>query len=154
MHKAKPEDFDQSPETGIKQAVYDKVAKALTTIPEGFKPLKQIEKLLADRKAAFFDNKILGWAEAELLAYGSLLSEGVPVRMSGQDVKRGTFSHRHAYFFDANTNDPIADWITLRVDSRSSLSIIRCFRNLVYWALNTDMPCRIRARWYYGSAIW
>jgi 2-oxoglutarate dehydrogenase E1 component len=105
MHKAKPEDFDQSPETGIRQATYDKVGKALIAIPEGFKPLKQIEKLLTDRKAAFFDNKVLGWAEAELLAYGSLLAEGVPVRMSGQDVKRGTFSHRHAYFFDANTND-------------------------------------------------
>jgi len=49
---------------------------------------------------------MLGWAEAELLAYGSLLSQGTPVRMSGQDVKRGTFSHRHAYFFDANTNEP------------------------------------------------
>ncbi len=106
MHRAKPEDFDQSPETGIKQETYDKVGKAITTIPEGFKPLKQIEKLLKDRKAAFFDDKVLGWAEAELLAYGSLLAEKVPVRMSGQDVKRGTFSHRHAYFFDANTNDP------------------------------------------------
>ena len=106
MQRAKPEDFDVSPDTSIKQAVVDKVAKALTTIPEGFKPLKQIEKLLKDRKAAFFDDKMLGWAEAELLAYGSLLSEGTPVRMSGQDVKRGTFSHRHAYFFDANTNDP------------------------------------------------
>jgi 2-oxoglutarate dehydrogenase E1 component len=49
---------------------------------------------------------MLGWAEAELLAYGSLLAQGTPVRMSGQDVKRGTFSHRHAYFFDANTNAP------------------------------------------------
>jgi 2-oxoglutarate dehydrogenase E1 component len=106
MHKAKPEDFDQSPETGISQATFDSVGKALITIPEGFKPLKQIEKLLVDRKAAYFETKILGWAEAELLAYGSLLTEGVPVRMSGQDVKRGTFSHRHAYFFDANTNDP------------------------------------------------
>ena len=106
MHRAKPEDFDQSPETGISQDTYDKVAKAITTIPEGFKPLKQIEKLLKDRKAAFFDTKLLGWAEAELLAYGSLLAEKVPVRMSGQDVKRGTFSHRHAYFFDANTNEP------------------------------------------------
>lgn len=106
MKKAKPEDFDQSPETGVKQAVIDRVAKALTTIPDGFKPLKQIEKLLKDRKAAFFDDKILGWAEAELLAYGSLLAEGNPVRMSGQDVKRGTFSHRHAFFFDANTNEP------------------------------------------------
>ncbi len=106
MRKATPDDFEKSPDTGIKQAVLDKVGKALTTIPEGFKPLKQIEKLLKDRKAAFFDDKVLGWAEAELLAYGSLLAEGVPVRMSGQDVKRGTFSHRHAYFFDANTNDP------------------------------------------------
>ncbi len=106
LRRATPEDFDQSPETGVKQATIDKVAQALTSIPEGFKPLKQIEKLLKDRKAAFFDDKILGWAEAELLAYGSLLTEGVPVRMSGQDVKRGTFSHRHAYLFDANTNEP------------------------------------------------
>src|SRR5690606_23006734 len=59
-----------------------------------------------DRKAAFFENKILTWADAELLAYGSLLAEGTPVRMSGQDVVRGTFSHRHSYFFDANTNAP------------------------------------------------
>jgi 2-oxoglutarate dehydrogenase E1 component len=106
MERAKPEDFDKSPATGIKAAVVEKVAKALTTIPADFKPLKQIEKLLKDRKAAFFDDKMLGWAEAELLAYGSLLAEGTPVRMSGQDVKRGTFSHRHAYFFDANTNQP------------------------------------------------
>jgi 2-oxoglutarate dehydrogenase E1 component len=67
--------------------------------------LKQIEKLLKDRKAAFFDDKKLGWAEAELLAYGSLLLDKMPVRFTGQDVKRGTFSHRHAYFWDANTND-------------------------------------------------
>lgn len=106
MRKSSPQDFDQSPETSIKQSTIDKVAKALTTIPDGFKPLKQIEKLLKDRKTAFFEDKVLGWAEAELLAYGSLLSEGVIVRMSGQDVKRGTFSHRHAYFFDANTNVP------------------------------------------------
>jgi 2-oxoglutarate dehydrogenase E1 component len=106
LNKSKPADFDQSPETGVKQAVVDKVGKALTTIPEGFKPLKQIEKLIKDRKAAFFEEKVLGWAEAELLAYGSLLAEGTPVRMSGQDVKRGTFSHRHAYFFDTNTNEP------------------------------------------------
>jgi len=106
MERAKPDDFDKSPATGIKAALVEKVGKALTTIPSDFKPLKQIEKLLKDRKAAFFDDKVLGWAEAELLAYGSLLAEGTPVRMSGQDVKRGTFSHRHAYFFDANSNDP------------------------------------------------
>jgi len=105
MRWATPEDFDKSPETGIKEEVIEKVGKALTTIPDGFKPLKQIEKLLKDRQTAFFEEKVLGWAEAELLAYGSLLMEKTPVRMSGQDVKRGTFSHRHAYFFDANTNE-------------------------------------------------
>jgi 2-oxoglutarate dehydrogenase E1 component len=106
LRRATPEDFDESPKTGVKQAIIDKVGKALTTIPENFKPIKQIEKLLKDRQAAFFTDKVLGWAEAELLAYGSLLAEGTPVRMSGQDVKRGTFSHRHAYFFDMNTNAP------------------------------------------------
>lgn len=105
LHKAVPEDFDQSPNTAISQSVVDKVGKALSTVPDGFKPIKQIEKLLKDRKAAFFDDKQLGWAEAELLAYGSLLLEKTIVRMSGQDVKRGTFSHRHAYFWDINTNE-------------------------------------------------
>ncbi len=119
LRRAKPEDFDSSPETGIKQTTIDKVGKALTTIPDGFKPLKQIEKLLKDRKQAFFEDKVLGWAEAELLAYGSLLSEGVPVRMSGQDVKRGTFSHRHAYFFDANTNEPYCGLDHIDKDQRT-----------------------------------
>lgn len=106
LRRATPEDFHESPDTSIKQTTVDKVGKALTTIPDGFKPIKQIEKLLKDRHTAFFEEKQLGWAEAELLAYGSLLSEGTPVRMTGQDVKRGTFSHRHAYIFDANTNAP------------------------------------------------
>lgn len=105
LRKAKPEDFDKSPKTAITQAVVDKIGMALTTIPDGFKPLKQIEKLLKDRTTAFFEEKKLGWPEAELLAYGSLLLEKVPVRMSGQDVKRGTFSHRHACLWDANTNE-------------------------------------------------
>jgi 2-oxoglutarate dehydrogenase E1 component len=105
LRKAVAEDFDQSPDTSISQAVVDKVGKALTTVPDGFKPIKQIEKLLKDRKDAFFESKALGWAEAELLAFGSLLTEKYIVRMSGQDVKRGTFSHRHAYFWDVNTNE-------------------------------------------------
>ena len=105
LRKSVPEDFDQSPSTAIKQSVIDMVGKALITLPEGFKPIKQIEKLLKDRKTAFFDTKELGWADAELLAYGSLLLENRIVRMSGQDVKRGTFSHRHAYVMDVNANE-------------------------------------------------
>ena len=81
------------------QKTVEKVAKALTSLPKGFKPLKQIEKLFKERKANFFEKKELNWADAELLAYGSLLTEHKLVRMSGQDVKRGTFSHRHSYVF-------------------------------------------------------
>ncbi|WP_421894000.1 2-oxoglutarate dehydrogenase E1 component [Marinoscillum sp.] len=106
LRRSKPEDFDKSPETGISEDVLKKVSKALTTIPKGFKPLRQIDKLLKERKSHFFDEKMLNWADAELLAYGSLLAEGNIVRMSGQDVKRGTFSHRHSYLFDSNTNEP------------------------------------------------
>jgi len=105
MRWARPEDFESSPNTAISPEIVEKVGQALITIPEGFKPLKQVEKLLRDRKAAFFEHRELGWAEAELLAYGSLLLQNTPVRMSGQDVKRGTFSHRHAYIWDANTNE-------------------------------------------------
>ncbi|TRX53030.1 2-oxoglutarate dehydrogenase E1 component [Fulvivirga sp. M361] len=106
LRRSEFKDFEKSPDTSITQQSLDKVAKALTTIPEGFKPIKQIEKLLKDRNTNFYEKKSLNWADAELLAYGSLLTENIIVRMSGQDVKRGTFSHRHAYIFDANTNAP------------------------------------------------
>ncbi|MEM6735134.1 MAG: 2-oxoglutarate dehydrogenase E1 component [Bacteroidota bacterium] len=106
LRRSTGKDFDKSPNTSISEEAIEKIAHAITTIPNGFKPLRQIDKLLKDRKASFFEKKELSWADAELLAYGSLLAEGKIVRMSGQDVKRGTFSHRHAYLFDSNSNEP------------------------------------------------
>ena len=72
------------------------VADAISTLPEDKKFLRKIERLIADRKKMFFDTDRLDWAMGELLAYGTLLEEGFNVRLSGQDVERGTFSHRHA----------------------------------------------------------
>lgn len=72
------------------------IAKVITALPEGKKFLRKVERLVADRKKMFFENNRLDWAMGELLAYGTLLEEGFGVRMSGQDVERGTFSHRHA----------------------------------------------------------
>ena len=106
LRRSKPEDFDQSPETGVSAEVVETVGRALTTLPQGFKPLKQIEKLLKERKEMFFETRQLNWAAGELLAYGSVLLEGKIVRFSGQDVQRGTFSHRHAVLRDANTSAP------------------------------------------------
>jgi 2-oxoglutarate dehydrogenase E1 component len=106
LRMSKPDDFDVSPDTGISQKTIDKIANSLINIPEDFKPIKQIEKLLKQRKDMFFESKKLNWAAAELLAYGSLLVENKIVRVSGQDSQRGTFSHRHAVLKDSVTNTP------------------------------------------------
>jgi 2-oxoglutarate dehydrogenase E1 component len=106
LRKSTPEDFEKSPETGINQETINKVAEAITNLPKGFKPIKQIEVQLKQRNEMFFKTESLNWASAELLAYGSLLLEGKTVRITGQDVQRGTFSHRHAVVHDANTNKP------------------------------------------------
>ena len=105
LRRSTPADFETSPDTSISQEVVEKVAKALTTVPEGFKPIKQIEKQLKQRNDMFFKDQQLNWAGGELLAYGSLMLEGKKVRLTGQDVQRGTFSHRHAVLRDANTNE-------------------------------------------------
>lgn len=103
---ASPADFEKSPDTSITQENLKKIAEALTFIPKGFKPLKQIEVQMKLRKDMFYNSKTLNWAAAELLAYGSLLLDGKTVRITGQDCQRGTFSHRHAVIHDANTNKP------------------------------------------------
>ncbi|MGY8915792.1 MAG: 2-oxoglutarate dehydrogenase E1 component, partial [Flavobacteriales bacterium] len=72
------------------------IAKIITELPKGKKFMRKVVKLIEDRKKMFFETDTLDWAMGELLAYGTLLQEGYGVRMSGQDVERGTFSHRHA----------------------------------------------------------
>ncbi|PRY86309.1 2-oxoglutarate dehydrogenase E1 component [Mongoliibacter ruber] len=106
LRRSTPEDFDKSPDTGISQETVEAVANALTSVPKGFKPIKQIEVQLKQRKDMYFNSKSLNWAAAELLAYGSLLIDGKTVRITGQDCQRGTFSHRHAVVHDATTNKP------------------------------------------------
>lgn len=72
------------------------IAKVICNLPSDKKFISKIQKLINDRKTMFFETNKLDWAMAEHLAYGSLIKEGFDVRISGQDVERGTFSHRHA----------------------------------------------------------
>jgi 2-oxoglutarate dehydrogenase E1 component len=95
--------FDVSPETGIDPSVIEQITGHLMKIPTGFAPLKDIARYLSQKEKLLNDSKI-DWGYGELMAYGSLLLEGRNVRLSGEDVKRGTFSHRHVCFFDAETN--------------------------------------------------
>lgn len=96
--------FDESPATGVKREVLDRVAKAINSIPQGMELMKKAQKVIDDRQALYEADK-LDWSLGELLAYGSLLDEGHPLRFTGQDVVRGTFSHRQAKMFDERTSE-------------------------------------------------
>jgi len=105
MRRATQSDFEKSPVTAISEADLKKIFAAMMSWPETFTPLKKIEKLLQDKQKLFNDEQKLDWSSGELLSYGSILLDGHDVRMSGQDVQRGTFSHRHAVLLDENTDE-------------------------------------------------
>ena len=96
IRRAVPEDFTSSPSTAIAETTLREIGDKLTFLPPGVNFFRKIVKLQDDRKAMLEGEGRLDWAMGELLAYGSLLGEGHPVRISGQDSQRGTFSHRHA----------------------------------------------------------
>jgi 2-oxoglutarate dehydrogenase E1 component len=87
--------------TAITKETLDLVAKALTTVPEEFNVLPKIKRILLERRQQVWKaGGPYNWAFAEALAFGSLLLEGTPVRLSGQDSRRGTFSQRHSVLYD------------------------------------------------------
>jgi 2-oxoglutarate dehydrogenase E1 component len=102
FRQAKPEDFEESPETGVSKRRLDRGIKAMTSIPDGFTIYPKMQRLFKARQKAWSEDKLISWDLGELLAYGSLLTEKHPVRISGQDARRGTFAHRHAVLVDAN----------------------------------------------------
>jgi 2-oxoglutarate dehydrogenase E1 component len=104
MGKATEQDFQSSPKTAVSQETFNVLFERLMQFPQDFKPLKKVEKLLQEKIKLMEAEQKVDWATAELMAYGSLLIEGNIVRMSGQDVQRGTFSHRHAVIRDEQTN--------------------------------------------------
>ena len=95
-------DFRVSPKTGISKKNRDLIIQQLMTLPAGFNASKKIDRLLKG-KQKLLDRGQLDWAMGELLAYGSILMEGKDIRFTGEDVLRGTFSHRHAVLRDTVT---------------------------------------------------
>ena len=96
MRLATAKDFETSPDTSVKKTTLLEIAKRIATLPADKKFFKKIEKLFDERLKMATTTQVFDWAMGEQLAYGTLLAEGKRVRLSGQDVKRGTFSHRHA----------------------------------------------------------
>ena len=95
LQMAGNESFDKSPNTGVEKKAFLDIAKKIATLPKDKKFFNKIQKLFDDR-AAMITNDKYDWAMGELMAYATLMNEGYNVRFSGQDVERGTFSHRHA----------------------------------------------------------
>ncbi|MDD3636313.1 MAG: 2-oxoglutarate dehydrogenase E1 component [Bacteroidales bacterium] len=96
IRKANDSDFDHKTNTGLDKDTLLTIAKKLTSLPEDKNFFRKTSRLQQQRYDMVFKDNQLDWAMGELLAYGSLVHEKTPVRLSGQDVERGTFSHRHA----------------------------------------------------------
>ncbi|MDB9786555.1 2-oxoglutarate dehydrogenase E1 component [Bacteriovoracaceae bacterium] len=97
------EDFEKSPETGVSEKMLESIMDAITSVPGDFKLLRKAQKIM-ERRRSCYNSDQLDWATTEMLAYGTLLAQKQNIRFSGQDVIRGTFSHRHVKFFDEFTN--------------------------------------------------
>jgi 2-oxoglutarate dehydrogenase E1 component len=106
LRKARPEDFEQPTDTKFDLAKLREIGVKLGEFPTGFNPHPKLIKLLESRRNMALGKELLDWGMGELLAYGSLLSEGSSVRLTGQDCVRGTFTHRHAALFDFKTGEP------------------------------------------------
>jgi len=120
---AKEEKMMEAVETKVSENDLSEVAKTITTLPTGKKFLRKIEKLISDRKRMFFESDAMDWAMGELLAYGTLLKEGYDVRISGQDVERGTFSHRHALLKAEESEEEVVLLNSINPENQGNFSI-------------------------------
>ncbi|WP_282133907.1 2-oxoglutarate dehydrogenase E1 component [Seonamhaeicola maritimus] len=103
-----------------------KISKVVSTVPEGVKFLRKAVRILDGREKMVFETDKLDWGMAETLAYGSLLEEGFNVRISGQDVERGTFSHRHAILRDEISEERI-NLLNTNPENKGEMSIYNSF---------------------------
>jgi 2-oxoglutarate dehydrogenase E1 component len=96
----------KEPVTRVSKEVLDLIVERITVVPDGFRVQPQVKKMYLDRRRKqHAEGGPYDWGFGEALAFGSLLLEGAPVRLSGQDSRRGTFSHRHSVFYDLETRD-------------------------------------------------
>jgi 2-oxoglutarate dehydrogenase E1 component len=102
-----PQYTDEGKPTSISPEMLRQIVDGLTRVPEDFDVIPKVRRTVLDRRREVFDaGGPYEWHYAEALAFGSLLLEGIPVRLSGQDSRRGTFSTRHSVIYDAKTGQP------------------------------------------------
>ncbi|MDO4229391.1 MAG: 2-oxoglutarate dehydrogenase E1 component [Capnocytophaga sp.] len=117
-------------DTSFDRKNLDELAKIITELPADKKFINKITKIISDRKEAY-QNDNIDWGTAEHLAFASLLSEGFDVRITGQDVERGTFSHRHAVVKTEDTEERITPLNELKKHPKFSKGTFRVFNSLL-----------------------
>ncbi|GFZ80537.1 2-oxoglutarate dehydrogenase subunit E1 [Rickettsiales bacterium] len=108
-------------QTGMKTGVLKKIGKHLTSLPPGFNVSNKLKRILKNKEQALESGQDIDWATAEALAFGSLMHEGIKVRLAGQDSRRGTFSHRHATIIDQEKSQ---EYIPLAAIAPEKIEII------------------------------
>ena len=121
--KANKEVLKNEIKTKVSKSNLESIAKTVSTLPKDKKFLRKIERLIDDRKSMFFERDKIDWAMGEMLAYGSILMEGYNVRISGQDVERGTFSHRHAILKSEDSEEEVVLLDNIESESRGTFKV-------------------------------
>ena len=96
---------DWEADTGVGLRTLKRITERATTCPEGFELHRTVQRIMAGRREMVEGNQPVDWGCGEMLAFGSMLVERIPVRLTGQDVQRGTFAHRHSVWHDGKTGD-------------------------------------------------
>ncbi|WP_428328758.1 2-oxoglutarate dehydrogenase E1 component [Mucilaginibacter sp.] len=121
LHLATTKEFFTPVDTSVPKDELIEIGKKITELPAGKEFFKKIEKLFEERGKMVNQTHVFDWAMGELLAYGSLLKDGHPVRLSGEDVKRGTFSHRHAVLTLVDSEDEFIPLETINAEAKLSI---------------------------------
>ena len=116
---------------------------------------KKLNKVLEKRHEPFNkEDGLVDWAQAEQLAFATILQDGTPIRLTGQDSERGTFSHRHAVLHDEQTGETYTPLHHVPDQKRHLIYTILRFRSSSSWFWNTAIMWKTKKLQYLGSAIW